>query len=56
MFLNKNEETPVTSIFLSVTSIELKTDHMKNNLLHIESAARLKTPYASDAGICRIGI
>ena len=40
--LNETLETPVTSICVSVAYLDLKTDHIQNKLLHIESVERYK--------------
>jgi hypothetical protein len=42
--LNENETTeiPVTSICMSVAYCDIKSTHMQNKFLHIESAARYK--------------
>jgi hypothetical protein len=37
---NQTLETPVTSSYVSVECLELKTDRISNKLFHTESAAR----------------
>jgi hypothetical protein len=37
---NETVETSVTSICLSVACFKIKTDHMQNKLLYIESSVR----------------
>jgi hypothetical protein len=55
MPVNETVETPVTSIFLSVECLELKTDRIFNKLLHIKSAARFRYHVQVTLEYCNIG-